>query len=75
MTVAEIKEYRDAIGKEVQLFGYTSTSMNKNMAEKFAWENEILGKKRVLFRIEWCSVYNHMFLDMGAFNDEEEMLL
>ena len=43
----DIKEYRDAIGKRVQLFGYTSTSKDKSLALTFAWDNQDSGHHKV----------------------------
>ena len=40
MTAKEIKQYQDSIGKNINLYGYTSTSLNKNQALGFAWEND-----------------------------------
>ena len=75
MTLAEIKEYQDNIGKFINLFGYTSCSLDKNAAEKFAWENAHSGHHKVLFNIKWkCKVYNY-YMNAGAYDHEEEVLL
>ena len=75
MTLAEIKEYKDATGGDIRLFGYTSTSLSKNSAEGFAWENQDTGHQKVLFHIKWNYDCEHYYLDGGAFDHEEEILL
>ena len=49
MLADEIKEYEDHKGEEIRLFGYTSTSIDKNQALGFAWGNENTGHQKVLF--------------------------
>ena len=57
MKLEEIKEFQEAAGKEIneggsiQLFGYTSCSVSKDEALKFAWQNEDTGHYKVLFHI------------------------
>ena len=75
MTDQEIKEYQDAVGKWIRLFGYTSTSLSKNEAEGFAWENKHSGHHKVLFHIKWDGVSNHYYLNAGAYDHEQEILL
>ena len=74
MTAAEIKEYEDAIGRGIRLFGYTSTSLKKNQAESFAWENSTSGHQKVLFHIKWSNNTSHYYLNAGAYDQEEEIL-
>ena len=75
MTLAEIKEYKDNIGKRINLFGYTSCSLDKNAAEKFAWENTDSGHHKVLFNIKWESDFLNYYMNAGAYDHEEEVLL
>ena len=75
MTLGEIKQYRDRIGRDIQLFGYTSTSLDQNQALNFAWENETSGHNKVLFKIEWDKDFDHYFLNAGAYDQEQEVLL
>lgn len=75
MTAAEIKQYKDATGGYIRLFGYTSTSLSKNTAEGYAWENQDTGHHKVLFHIKWSIGFWHYFLDAGAYDFEEEILL
>ena len=44
---------------------------------KFAWENKTMTppKKKVLFNIRWDMAGAHYYLNAGAFDDEEEILL
>ena len=53
MTLAEIKDYVDNIGKMITLYGYTSCSLTESNALSFAWENIDSGHSKVLFHIEW----------------------
>jgi len=65
-----------AKGKTIQLFGYTSTSPDKNMALKFAWQNKDSGHHKVLFHIKWKSVGGYYYyLNAGAYDHEKEVLL
>ena len=77
MTEPEIEEYR-ALAKvlgHMRLYGYTSTSRKLNEAEKFAFANEHAEIKRVVFHIHWNAVNDHYFMNAGAFDHEEEILL
>jgi len=84
MTLAEIKEYKDVIdavdsdGEEdnfIHLFGYTSCSLDRNAAEKFAWDNANSGHHKVLFNIKWNYSYYNYYMNAGAYDHEEEVLL
>ena len=88
MTLQEIKEFIEMAGKDneydeedelipgyIQLFGYTSTSIDKEAATKFAWENEKTGHQKVLFQIKWECTGSHFFLNAGAYDEEQEVLL
>lgn len=75
MTAEEIKDYAENIGKLVTFFGYTSCSLQSSTAFGFAWENKDSGHSKVLFHIIWNSTCNHYFLNGGAYDHEEEILL
>ena len=80
MTLEEIEEYKQYVGKRgskgtIQLFGYTSCSLKENTALSFAWQNEETGHHKVLFHIVWSHYNNHYYLNAGAFDHEEEVLL
>lgn len=45
------------------------------MAENFMWENQDSGHHKVLFNIKWFSGFSHYFLNAGAYDHEEEVLL
>lgn len=49
MTKEEIKEYKQNIDEAVQLFGYTSTSLRRDIGTKFMWDNSDAGVTKVLF--------------------------
>ena len=57
------------------LTGFISTSMNRELAESFAWSNPDLGKEATLFEIMWRSNIDYFVMDMSAFPEEEEVLL
>ena len=75
MTLEQIQEYVQSIGERVQMFGFTSTSLDKNQATGFAWANEESGHHKVIFHYKWNKKLNHYFLDAGAYDDEKEILL
>ena len=75
MTLEQIQEYIQSIGERVQMFGFTSTSLDKNQATGFAWANEESGHHKVIFHYKWNKKLNHYFLDAGAYDDEKEILL
>ena len=64
-----------AKGKDIRLFGYTSTSVDKNLALKFAWQNQHSGHHKVLFHIKWNSRRAYYYLNAGAYDHEKEVLL
>ena len=59
----------------MNLYGYTSTSRKLNEAQKFTFANEYSETKRVVFYIHWNAVKDHYFMNAGAFDHEEEILL
>ena len=71
MTAEEIKDYEDNIGKEINLWGYTSCSLAKDAAMNFMWANKESGHQKVLIHIFWklCS-HEHYFLNAGAYDHE-----
>ena len=80
MTDEEVKAYKCAQerGDDIQLFGYTSTTLDKSQAIQFAWEKKDAIKadiKKVVFTIFWDQVGAHYYLNAGAFDDEQEVLL
>ena len=80
MTAKEIKQYSDMVGKKgrdgfIFLFGYTSCSLDKGVAFSFAWNNQKTGHSKVLFQIKWKRESHAYFLDAGAYDYEEEVLI
>ena len=77
MTEPSIEEYRQLAKDlgDMRLYGYTSTSRNKLQAEKFAFSNENSGIKKVVYHIHWESAEEHYFMNNGANDHEEEILL
>ena len=75
MTLEEIKEFIQLTGKYIQLFGFTSTSLDKSQATTFAWTNEESGHQKVLFHFKWNLKISHYYLDAGAYDEEKEILL
>ena len=76
MTDKEIKEFQEYVGEgTIQLFGYSSTSTSYNQAMSFAWQDDTTGHKKVLFQIHWGRDYDHYYLDAGAYDYEQEIVL
>ena len=77
MTEPQIEEYRQLAkdGDKMRLYGWTATSRKLNEAQKFAFSNEYTCAKRVAFHIHWASTGDHYFMNAGAFDHEEEILL
>lgn len=80
LTEADIQKYRQLAknghpNNAMSLFGYTSTSRNRSQAESFAFSNKDSGIKRVVFHIHWEDAQQHYFMNSGAFDHEEEILL
>ena len=75
MTAAEIKDYVDNIGKIVYLFGYSSCSLSASTAFSFAWDNKDSGHSKVLLHFDWNVTFSHYFLNAGAYDHEEEVLI
>jgi hypothetical protein len=42
---------------------------------KCAWDNEASGHKKVIFNIKWKKAGAHYYLNSGAYDYEEEILL
>ena len=59
----------------IRLFGFTSCSLSKSAALSFAWEKPETGYTKVLFHIKWKDHNNNYFLDGGAYDYEQEVLL
>ena len=76
MTDKEIQEFQSHVGKKwIRLFGYTSTSTSQQQAKTFAWQNHTTGHTKVLFQIEWDDKYWHYYLNAGAYDYEQEIVL
>ena len=80
MTASEIDEYRQLLGTKdytygINLHGYTSCSLSKSIAQSFAWADLKTGHSKVLFHIKWKNSSQAYFLNGGAMDHEEEVLL
>ena len=75
LTDADIKEYSDSIGDNVTFFGFTSFSLMESVALNFAWQDKHSGHSKVLFHLVWNSHLDHYFLNAGAYDYEEEVIL
>ena len=81
MTESEIDKYRQMAKNyetdkgNMRLYGYTSTSRNRSMAESFAFSNKESGIKKVVFHIHWQCATAHYFMSNGANDHGEEILL
>ena len=77
MTAAEILEYVSMAGKgkAITLHGYTSCSLDQRVAMSFAWDDHETSHTKVLVHFKWMSKYNAYYMDAGAYDFEEEVLL
>ena len=88
MTLDEIKDYKQMctwshwfhkifLGKrnEISLFGYTSCSLDKSTAFSFVWEDQLTRHFKVLFHIKYKKNYQAYFVDTGAYDSENEVVL
>ena len=75
MTALEIQNLTNEIGKIVYLPGYTSCFLDKNKALTFAWEDAATGHQKVVVHIKWKNAIGAYFLDAGAYDHEQEVLL
>ena len=57
------------------LTGFISTSMKKDAAESFVWDNKDTGHEATLFEIKFKNYKYYYVMDMSAFADEQEVLL
>jgi hypothetical protein len=57
------------------MFGYISTSLNRDYAESFAYNEKEFGKVATLFHIKWANHNNYFYMNNGAFKHEDEVLL
>ena len=79
LTKGEIQKYKNLIGQRTGKFnhdnmmamtGFISTSIDRNIAEGFAWENLIDGKEKTLFEIFWKNRFGYYVMDMSSFPHE-----
>ena len=77
LTEPQIQKYRDLIvaNKTMAIHGYLSTSLLRDLAESFAYNDPATHKKAVLYKINWKSAYYYFYMDMGSFKHEQEVLL
>ena len=47
----------------------------ESVALNFAWQNKQSGHQKVLFFLDWNNTHNHYFLNAGAYDYEEELLI
>ena len=59
----------------MHLFGFTSTSRFRSVAETFAYDDPAAGLQRVLIHIFWNRKTGHYYMNKGSFEQEEEILL
>ena len=59
----------------MQMFGYISTSTDRDFAESFAYNDKENGKVATLFHIKWSKGCNYFYMNNGAFKHENEVLL
>ena len=77
MTKDGIEEYIQKIGSDkwINFYGCTSTSTNQDTALSFAKDDAEAGRHKVLLQSIWKHKYQHYFLNAGAYDYEQEVLL
>ena len=84
ITQDQINEYTQMVGKTslifedghfITLHGFTSCSLDKSLASTFAWENKSTGHSKVIFHIKFDEIVGAYYLDAGAYDYENEVLL
>ena len=75
MTANEIQKIKNIAGLRVTFPGFISCLLDKSRAMSFAWENATTGHKKVVVHIKWKYKHSHYFLDAGAYDHEQEVLL
>ena len=76
MTAPEIQNLRNEVGKRYfYLPGYISCYLDKSRAMSFAWEDVTTGHQKVVVHIKWNFRGAVYFLDAGAYDHEQEVLL
>merc|ERR1712032_1143945 len=58
----------------MSLFGFTSTSLDRDAAQVYAKGNDATGMKPVLYVFKWAFAYNYYLTDMSPYSDEVEVL-
>ena len=77
-TQEQIDEYKGMKDCDVSLKGFSSASMNRDIAIKFALEDVRDAQKPVLLQIDWRGIEDHFRLNSNQFSaypNEEEILL
>lgn len=57
------------------LFGFTSTTLDKKLAESYIKYDEDCSYSPCLIQIDWKSSYGYFLLDIGAFPNEKEVII
>ena len=75
MTTEEVQEFIDNYCQKIRLFGFTSTSQVESVAKNFAWDNTESGHHKVVFEIHYEDNWGKYYLNGGAYDYEEEVLI
>ena len=81
LTAPEIQNFKNILEEEddykieVNMPGYTSCFLDKSRAMSFAWENASTSHQKVVVNIKIKNEYGAYFLDAGAYDHEQEVLL
>ena len=67
--------YLDEIPFTISLFGFTSTSLDRDAAESYSKKDLSNGKKPVLFIFRWAEYHFYYAMTMSPYSEEEEILL
>ena len=59
-----------------RLYGFKSTSMSRDVAEAFMYENQAKGLEKTLYVIKWQGLYDCLNTDfISEYPDEQEVIL
>ena len=78
MTALQIQNFKNKVDEGrgmVNFPGYVSCFLDKRRAMQFAWEDASTGHQKVMIHYKWNHTFNAYFLDAGAYDHEQEVLL
>ena len=65
----------DEVPHTISLFGFTSTSLDRDAAESYSRKDFSNGKKPVLYVFKWALPVGYYAMTMSPYSEEQEILL